>query len=58
MNEIIESKQILKDLHLVLAYAKQRFLKEFNMQEIRLNDTFKVAFRSFLVSKDYSVQYF
>ena len=39
MNEIIESKQILKDLHLVLAYAKQRFSKEYIMQEIRLNDT-------------------
>lgn len=57
MNEIIESKQILKDLHLVLAYAKQRFSKEYTMQEIRLNDTFKVAFRSFLVSKDCSVEY-
>lgn len=58
MNEIIESKQILKDLHLVLAYAKQRFSEEYIMQEIRLNDTFKVAFRSFLVSKDCSVEYF
>ena len=58
MNEIIESKQILKDLNLVLAYAKQRFSKEYIMQEIKLNDTFKVTFRSFLVSKDCSVEYF
>ena len=58
MDKIIESKEILKDLHVVLLRAKERFSREFIMQEIKLNDTFKVAFRSFLASKDNTVNYF
>ena len=58
MGKIIESKEILKDLHSVLVHAKERFSSEFIMQEIRLNDTFKVAFRSFLATKDNTVEYF
>ena len=56
--EIIESTQILKNLKTVLAKAKLRFIHEFVMQEVTLNDSFKVAFRNFLLAKDCDVQFF
>lgn len=56
--EIIESTQILKNLKKVLAKAKLRFIHEFVMQEVTLNDSFKVAFRNFLLAKDCDVQFF
>lgn len=56
--EIIESTQILKNLKAVLARAKSRFTHEFVMQEVTLNDTFKVAFRNYLFTKDCEVEYF
>ncbi len=56
--EIIESTQILKNLKSVLAKAKSRFTHEFVMQEVTLNDTFKVTFRNYLFTKDCEVEYF
>lgn len=56
--EIIESTQILKNLKVVLAKAKSRFTHEFVMQEVTLNDTFKVAFRNYLHGKECEVEYF
>lgn len=56
--EIIESTQILKNLNTVLAKAKSRFTHEFVMQEVTLNDTFKVAFRNFLLTKDCEIEFF
>lgn len=57
MNRVIESKQILKDLHAVLIENKQRFIDEYIEQEVTLSETFKVAFRNHLVSKECSVEY-
>lgn len=56
--EIIESTQILKNLKTVLTKAKSRFIHEYVMQEVTLNDTFKVAFRNYLSTKDCEVEYF
>lgn len=49
--QVIESKQILKDLHQVLIDAKKRFTDEFIAQEVKLSDTFKVTFRNMLNKK-------
>lgn len=56
--ELIESTQILKNLNEVLAKAKERFSNEFVMQEVTLNESFKVAFRNYLYTKDCEVEYF
>lgn len=56
--QVIESKQILKDLHQVLVDAKKKFIDEFIAQEVKLSDTFKVAFRNMLVKKNCTVEYF
>ena len=40
--ELIESKQILKNLNAVLLVAKERLAREFIMQDVELNDIFKV----------------
>lgn len=56
--KIIESTQILKNLKVVLAAARNRFIHEFVMQEVVLNDTFKDAFRNYLLTKDWEVEYF
>ena len=52
---LIEPNLILKDLNEVLFYAKERFAKEFIMQEVKLNDAFKLAFRKYLRTKGNSV---
>ena len=51
--KIIESTQILKNLKVVLAAARSRFTHDFVMQEVVLNDTFKDAFRNYLLTKDW-----
>lgn len=56
--QVIESKQILKDLHQVLVDAKKRFTDEFIAQEVKLSDTFKVTFRNMLNKKNCTVEYF
>lgn len=56
--EIIESTQILKNLNKVLEKARSRFSHEFIQQEVCLNDTFKLAFRDYLVSKNCDVEYY
>ena len=56
--KIIESTQILKNLKVVLAAARSRFTHDFVMQEVVLNDTFKDAFRNYLLTKDWEVEYF
>lgn len=54
----MDSKQILKNLHAVLMYAKERFSNEFLNQEVVLNDMFKDAFREYMETKDKSINYF
>ena len=56
--QVIESNQILKDLHQVLVDAKKRFTDEFIAQEVKLSDTFKVTFRNMLNKKNCTVEYF
>lgn len=56
--EIIESTQILKNLNKVLENARSRFTHEFIQQEVCLNDTFKLAFRDYLIAKNCDVEYF
>ena len=56
--QVIESKQILKDLHQVLVDAKRKFTDEFVIQEVRLSESFKVAFRNMLVKKNSTVEFF
>lgn len=53
----MDSKQILKNLHAVLVYAKERFSNEFFNQEVILNDRFKNTFREYMKSKEKSVEY-
>lgn len=55
--EIIQSELILKDLHIVLSVAKERLTKEFLLQEVELNDLFKVDFKNYLAGKDCDVEY-
>ena len=54
----MDSKQILKNLHAVLVYAKERFGNEFLTQEVILKDRFKDTFREYMESKDKSIDYF
>lgn len=56
--EIIESTQILKNLNKVLENARSSFTHEFIQQEVCLNDTFKLAFRDYLIAKNCDVEYF
>lgn len=56
--QVIESKQILKDLHQVLVDAKRKFTNEFIVQEVKLSESFKVVFRNVLVKKNCTVEYF
>lgn len=54
----MESKQILKNLHAVLVYAKERFGNEFLNQEVVLNEEFKAIFREYMESRDKEIDYF
>ena len=56
--ELIESKQILKNLNAVLLVAKERLAREFIMQDVELNDIFKVDFKNYLSEKNWEVEYF
>lgn len=49
---IIESKQILKNLNVVLSNAKNRFEHEFILQEVTLNEEFKETFCNYLTTKN------
>lgn len=55
--EIIQSNQILKNLHEVLSLAKERLANEFQLQEIELNDLFKVDYKNYLEGKKCDVDY-
>ena len=55
--EIIQSNKILKDLHIVLSLAKKRLTDEFLLQEVELNDLFKVDYKNYLAGKDCDVDY-
>ena len=56
--ELIESKQILKNLNAVLLVAKERLAREFIMQDVELNDIFKVDFKNYLSEKNWEGEYF
>ena len=49
---------ILKNLQVVLKSATDRYNHEFQLQEIRLNDSFKTAFRQYVLKKGGDVEYF
>lgn len=53
----MSNTQILKDLNAVSTYAKQRFQNEFIAQEIVLNDSFKLAYKRYLATKECSIEY-
>lgn len=52
------NKPILKNIHAVLTYAKERFHNEFIWQEVVLAEEFKDAFRIFMESKGKEIEYF
>ena len=54
----MESKQILKNLHAVLVYAKERFNNEFVNQEVVLNDRFMTTFREYMELRDRQIEFF
>ena len=54
----MEKKLILKNLHAVLTYAKERFHNEFIWQEVVLKENFKDSFRDFMESKGKEIEYF
>lgn len=54
----MDSKQILKNLHAVLIYAKERFSNEFLNQEVVLTERFKYVFREYMESKDKNIDYY
>lgn len=54
----MDSRQILKNLHAVLVYAKEHFGNEFLNQEVILNDVFKNTFREYMETKDKRIDYF
>lgn len=51
------SQQIIKNLKAVLAYAKERYEREFLWQDVVLTDRFKDAFQKYLESKKNSINY-
>lgn len=54
----IKSSEILKNLHDVLLVAKERYEKEYEMQEVKLSESFKYEFRNYQKGKGWDVQYF
>lgn len=54
----MERKQILKNLHAVLNYGKERFNNEFVNQEVVLNSEFKIAFRDYMHTRGKEIEYF
>ena len=54
----MESKQILKNLHAVLVYAKERFSNEFVNQEVELSEEFKRVFGDYMESRDKEIEFF
>ncbi len=54
----MESRQILKNLHAVLVYAKERFNNEFFSQEVVLDERFKAIFREYMESRGKKIDYF
>lgn len=56
--EIIQSNQILKNLHNVLSFARERLTNEFKYEEVELNDVFKVDYKKILAEKGCSIDYF
>lgn len=54
----MDSKQILKNLHAVLAYARERFNNEFLDQEVVLTERFKASFREYMTPRGKEIEYF
>ncbi len=57
MSGISSTNQILKNLHAVLVYSKERYTNEFELQDIKLNEKFKIAYRNYLSKKKCSITY-
>lgn len=54
----MENKQILKNLHAVLIYAKEHFSNEFVNQEVVLSEEFKKVFGDYMKSRDKEIAFF
>jgi hypothetical protein len=54
----MESKLILKNLHAVLVYARERFNNEFVNQEVILSERFMDAFREYMESREREIEFF
>lgn len=54
----MESKQILKNLHAVLIYSKERFCNEFVNQEVVLSEEFKSVFGDYMETRDKEIEFF
>ena len=57
MNNISDTNQILKNLHAVLVYSKERYTNEFELQDIKLSEKFKIDYRNYLIKKKCSITY-
>lgn len=53
----IGSQQIIKNLHAVLTYAKERYNNEFLWQDVMLEERFKKEFSSYLAKKNNTIEY-
>lgn len=54
----MDGKQILKNLHAVLVYAKERFNNEFVNQEVMLSEDFKKVFKEYINSKGRDIDFY
>lgn len=57
-NRLIKPQGILKNLNQVLCSANHRFKTEYTEQEVTLTESFKIAFRKYLLSKKWDINYF
>lgn len=57
MNGISSSQQIIKNLHAVLTYAKERYDNEFLWQDVVLDERFKNDFSAYLKNKNNTIEF-
>lgn len=57
MNNVSSSQQIIKNLHAVLTYAKERYENEFLWQDVMLDERFKKLFSAYLEKKNNTINF-
>lgn len=57
MNGVKSSQQIIKNLHAVLTYAKERYENDFLWQDVKVGENFKNAFATYLKKKGNSIEF-